>query len=126
MMNDEKVGFKFPIGLETAGKTIHLSDEFESIKEAIIIILSTQKGERIMCPDFGCRLKEYMFEPLNSLTEELIRHEIIRSLTKWEKRIEQIEVTFGKVEQGVLKAYIQYVVVSEGEKDGTEFKIVMV
>ena len=28
-MNDEKVGFKFPIGLETAGKTIHLSDEFE-------------------------------------------------------------------------------------------------
>jgi len=79
-----------------------------------------------MCPDFGCRLKEYMFEPLNSLTEELIRHEIIRSLTKWEKRIEQIEVTFGKAEQGVLKAYIQYVVVSEGEKDGTEFKIVMV
>ena len=63
-MNDEKVGFKFPIGLETAGKTIRLSDEFESIKEAIIIILSTQKGERIMCPDFGCRLKEYMFEPL--------------------------------------------------------------
>ena len=42
MMNDEKVGFKFPIGLETAGKTIRLSDEFESIKEAIIIILSTQ------------------------------------------------------------------------------------
>ena len=28
-MNDEKVGFKFPIGLETAGKTIRLSDEFE-------------------------------------------------------------------------------------------------
>ena len=50
----------------------------------------------------------------------------MKLLTKWEKRIEQIEVTFGKAEQGVLKAYIQYVVVSEGEKDGTEFKIVMV
>lgn len=126
MMNEDKVGFGFPIKMKIVGKTIRLSDEFESIKEAILIILSTQKGERIMCPDFGCRLKEYMFEPLNSLTEELIRQEIIRSLTKWEKRIQQIEVTFEKAEQGILKAHIQYVVVAQGEKDGTEFKITMV
>lgn len=48
MMNDEKVGFKFPIGLETAGKTIRLSDEFESIKEAISLFYQ-HKREKESC-----------------------------------------------------------------------------
>ena len=35
------------------------------IKEAIWIILSTSKGERVMRPDFGCGIHDYVFSAIN-------------------------------------------------------------
>lgn len=84
-------GWKFPVQVDARGR-IAMSEADDDIKEAIRIILSTAKGERVMRPDFGCGVYLYMFTPLNTGTLALIEHAVREALVIWEPRIEVIEV----------------------------------
>ena len=61
------VGWKYPLQL-TAKKDIALTQAEDDIQEAIWIILGTVPGERLMHPDFGCRIHELVFAPNNANT----------------------------------------------------------
>jgi len=84
-------GWSFPIGLADDGE-IALSHEEQSIGEAIRIILGTAPGERLMHPDFGCGIHEYVFAPNTVRTAGLIRFHVEEALTRWEPRIDLQEV----------------------------------
>lgn len=56
------------------------------IKENISRILLTTPGERVNNPNFGSKLKLYIFE-LDSIMREEVEGEISSSITKWEPRI---------------------------------------
>jgi hypothetical protein len=61
-------GWGFPVGFiqepgAPPGRLAMATDE-ESVRQSILIILSTAKGERLMRPDFGCGLHEYVFTTL--------------------------------------------------------------
>jgi phage baseplate assembly protein W len=85
-------GWSFTIDVDIATGKVKMSEFEQDISEAIRIILSTKRGERIMRPDFGCDLHEYLFE----LDSASIRGRIIRSaadaLTLWEPRISGVDV----------------------------------
>ncbi len=83
-------GWKYPI--EIQNEKIVFSEGFDSIRESIFIILGTNKGERVMRPDFGCGINELVFSPNNSQTATLIAFYIREALTKWEPRIEVLDV----------------------------------
>ncbi len=80
-------GWAFPLGINVQGG-IRLSSEEQDIQEAILIILRTEMGERVYRPDFGCRLSELLFAPLNTNTLFLIRLYIQEALETWEPRID--------------------------------------
>lgn len=79
-------GFAFPLQLNPRGG-IQESRHEQKIKEAILIILETQHGERLMRPNFGCNLKSLVFAPNNTATANLARHYVTEGLTTWEPRI---------------------------------------
>lgn len=83
-------GWKYPLSIEK-GK-IEFSEGENSIKESILIILGTVKGERIMRPDFGCEINELVFSPNNTQTASLFEFYIQQALMKWEPRIEVLDV----------------------------------
>ena len=85
------VGWKFPVQLNSQ-KDIALSRYDEDIQEAIWLILSTAPGERLMRPDFGCGIHEFVFAPNNTRTAGLVRFHVEEALTRWEPRIELQEV----------------------------------
>lgn len=85
------VGWKFPVALDASGK-IELSRYEEDIREAIWIILGSAPGERLMRPDFGCGIHQYVFAPNNTRTASLVRFHVEEALTRWEPRIELQEV----------------------------------
>ena len=58
----------------------------DAILLSIRSILITPLGSRPFQPNYGCNLYKYIFEPLDSITEE-VREEIIRALTVWEPRV---------------------------------------
>lgn len=85
------VGWSSPPGVDGTGN-IALSAYEEDVRQAILIILGTAKGERVMRPDFGAGLKALVFEPINTTTKELARLRIQEALTAWEPRIDQVKV----------------------------------
>ena len=85
-------GCKFPIQVDEATGRVMTSRYEEDIQEAIRIIVMTGKGERVMRPDFGCGLREYLFQGLDYETVTQMRAEIEEALTGWEPRITDVEV----------------------------------
>jgi phage baseplate assembly protein W len=83
-------GWRFPVELEDG--RLHYDKEEEKIEQSILIILGTAQGERVMRPDFGSRLRELVFAPLNSSTKSLAARYVIDALTTWEPRIDVLSV----------------------------------
>ena len=87
------VGLSFPLKVED-GK-VAMSGYEESVRQSIVLILGTAKGERIMRPDFGCGLQELGFSVNDTSTASLAIFYIEEALKKWEPRIELINVDVG-------------------------------
>lgn len=79
-------GFAFPLGTNVQG-SVQLSANSINLEESIRIILGTKLGERVYRPNFGSRLSELVFEPMNSTTMALIRLYVEEALEMWEPRI---------------------------------------
>lgn len=102
-------GWKFPIQVDEATGRIMTSRYEEDIQEAIRIIVMTGKGERVMRPDFGCGLREYLFQGLDYETVTQMRGEIEEALTGWEPRITDVEVDVIP-DDGKMLIHVSYVV----------------
>ncbi len=79
-------GLGFPLGVNVQGN-VQVTVAERNIEDSIGIILRTSLGERIYRPDFGCRLSELVFAPLNTQTLLLIRLYVEEALEQWEPRI---------------------------------------
>jgi phage baseplate assembly protein W len=86
------VGWSFPPCLESNGQIEEVAYE-EDIDQAILIILGTDRGERVMRPDFGAGLNSFVFEPVNPTTMQLVKTRVEESLIDWEPRIDLLAVT---------------------------------
>ncbi|VVB94572.1 Gene 25-like lysozyme [uncultured archaeon] len=110
-------GWKFPVSI-VDGKIVS-SEGYDSIRESIMIILGTARGERVMRPDFGCGINELVFAPNNTSTATLITFYIKEALLKWEPRIELLNVNAepDETEQNKLIISIDYMVKTTNTKD---------
>lgn len=110
-------GWKFPVTADADG-LIGMSAYEEDIREAILIILSTAKGERVMHPDFGCGIHDYVYEAVNTTTVGLIESSVRDALTKWEPRIDPtgVTVTTDHIAEGKLDISIDYTVRSTNNR----------
>ena len=79
-------GLGFPLQVNVQGG-VQLSTGTPNIEESIVIILRTDLGERVYRPNFGSRLSELVFEPMNVQTLMLIRLYVEQALEMWEPRI---------------------------------------
>ena len=67
--------------------------DVDAIKGSIKNILLTKRGERPFNPEFGCDLTKYLFEPVDIITTNMIKEEIIYSLTEHEPRVKVNNIT---------------------------------
>tara|TARA_R100000951_G_C2558348_1_gene154771 strand:+ start:123 stop:590 length:468 start_codon:yes stop_codon:yes gene_type:complete len=65
----EIYGLTFPLGLNReSGGFFKKNSGREMIRQAVTQLIKTEKGERVMLPNFGCNLRKYLFQPI---TQEL-------------------------------------------------------
>lgn len=108
-------GLKYPISVRKAKLLTSVGGE--SIKESIMLILGTARGERVMHPDFGCRLNEMLFASNDLGTATLIQTYVDEALLNWEPRIEVESVTaIMSKEDPVIEINIEYIVKSSNSK----------
>jgi phage baseplate assembly protein W len=88
------LGFPLELAAPTTDETRGLAESggVAKIAESIEIILGTQYGERLMRPQFGCNLRSLVFAPNDSATANLARYYVTEGLTRWEPRIEVLDV----------------------------------
>jgi phage baseplate assembly protein W len=84
-------GWVFPPGVGSQGG-VQLTNERSEINQAILIILSTTPGQRVMRPEFGCQLQDLVFAPNNNYTAAQARRIVEDALGMWEPRINVIQV----------------------------------
>lgn len=84
-------GWKFPIRVNGRGGLSYVTGE-QSVAEAIWIILSTPPNTRVMVPEFGCGIHDYVFAPNNVNTMATINQEVQKALLRWEPRIDVLDV----------------------------------
>lgn len=85
------VGWSFPVCPEAGGR-VEMAAYEEDITQAIRIILSTNRGERVMRPDFGAGLNSFVFEPVSQMTMQRLKARVEESLIDWEPRIDVLAV----------------------------------
>lgn len=84
-------GWSFPIKLVEPDQ-IQLTNNEESVRQSIQMIIGTAKGERVMRPDFGCGIHDRVFSPNSAGTVGQIINDVRTALLEWEPRIDVINV----------------------------------
>lgn len=97
LITEENIGLNYPFGLTGApfGATTTTLDR---IRANIRVLLRTNVGERAMKPEFGVRLREFLFEQIDEEDEERIRDNIATAIERWipEVIVESIEIDSGE------------------------------
>ena len=98
-------GWKFPIDLDRDGH-VAVSQGEQKVQESIIALLGTARGERVMRPTFGSRLRELLFSPIDASTRSLIAHYVAEALVTWEPRIDVLRVDAEEEARGTGKVLV--------------------
>ena len=85
-------GLSFPPRVGADGR-LAWSEGEQNVRESIRLILLTAPGERLMRERFGCGIREFLFEPNNVTTRELMRRRITQAIGRWEPRVRVQEVS---------------------------------
>ncbi len=101
-------GIAFPFRLDAGA--IAMNSYEDHVRQSILLILQTAKGERVMRPEFGAGLHNLIFEPVDPVTTARAKHEVEEALIRFEPRIDvlEVEVTVDPKEQYKLLINIQY------------------
>jgi len=100
-------GWRFPLRPDGRGRLTYAGDE-EKIEESIWLILSTAPGERVMLPEFGCGLQELVFEPNSDLVRGAIAIEVQEALSRWEPRIDVVDVAVEAPQPNLILIRVDY------------------
>ena len=80
----ERYGIAFPFNDSDSGFFLKTTTTVaEETKSDLIHLILTRKGSRYFLPDFGTRLYEYVFEPLDSTTNQAIDSELRDVIKKY-------------------------------------------
>jgi len=71
---------------------IDMLDGDQSVRQAVLLLLTTRPGERVMRPNYGCDLSRLLFSPNDATTHGLAIHYIRQALLQWEPRIEIVRL----------------------------------
>jgi uncharacterized protein len=85
-------GWAMPVDIDPRSGSVSAAEYEEDIRQAILIILATSPGERVMRPNFGCGIHDLVFAAVDSMTLQRIRSEVEDALRHYEARIEVIDI----------------------------------
>lgn len=98
-----------------------------AVRQAVLLLLSTTPGERVMRPGYGCDLHRLLFSPLDDTTAGLAIHYVRQALERWEPRIALLSVDANRDEgrPGCLEVSVEYRVRSTQQRDHLVLPLVL-
>src|SRR4030042_1612721 len=89
------IGWSFPPTFNKSLGTVQMTSGEEDINNSLEILLSTEIGERLIEPNYGCNLKNLVFEPIDASLLAYIEELITNAIVYFEPRIklERVKIT---------------------------------
>ena len=87
-------GWAFPVRISPRGGLALLSGSAD-IDAAIRMIIETAPGERVMRPEFGCRIWDHIFDSTDTTALGQMAQAVQEALARWEPRAVVEELTVG-------------------------------
>jgi phage baseplate assembly protein W len=63
-----------------------------AVRQALLLLLTTQPGERVMRPEYGCDLHRLVFAPNDATTHGLAIHYVRQAVESWEPRVDLLHI----------------------------------
>ncbi|WP_268121964.1 GPW/gp25 family protein [Roseivirga pacifica] len=106
------VGWSFPPQFDKTNLEAQMVGYEEDIRQSLSILLSTTPGERVMHPDFGCNLNQFVHEEISESLFTHIRQVIQDSIIRYEARIdlEDLQLEYDNGLDGVLYITLVYTI----------------
>jgi phage baseplate assembly protein W len=82
----------FAFRMNPVTNDVSVKRDVEAVKQSVLNILSTNRGERPFMPDFGGNIRAYLFETVDAVTISLIEEEIKTTLSNYEPRVRVLAV----------------------------------
>ncbi len=118
-------GLHHPLQLDGSGRLAR-SFGAEKIRQSVLIILGTERGTRVMRPDFGCALNTLVHAPNNRASANLARNYVMQALARWEPRIKVLQVNVENDNAGGrLLISAHYKINSTLEEDRVELPLIL-
>lgn len=88
-------GWAFPPDFDNTKGGVQMVSAEKDINQSLEILLFTSLRERVMRPNYGCNLKDYLFEPINATLLTFVRDLVEDAILYFEPRIraEKVEVS---------------------------------
>ena len=105
-------GWSFPPEFSAGGADVRMAAGEEDIEQCLGILLATRRGERVMQPDFGCDLAEFMFEEITPSLVGQVRNLVSDAILEHEPRVllNEVDVSDARAGEGLLLINIDYTV----------------
>ena len=96
-----------------------MADEAESVRQAILLLLSTVPGERVMRSLYGCDLFRLIFSPNDDTTAGLAMHYVRQAIERWEPRIDIVRLNASRAtfDPSALEIQLEYRIRRTAELD---------
>lgn len=106
-------GWSFPPCFDASAGEVQMVEAEEDIRESLRILFSTQPGERILLPRYGCALHALVFESLSETLLTRIRTVIEDAILYFEPRIrlESVHIDKSAGTDGLLLIGLEYTIV---------------
>ena len=95
------------------------------IKQNLKMLILTNKGERVMIPNYGVGINQFLFEQYNSSTFARIETEILEQVSMYMPVVNILELMFipNETNPNAIIAKIEYSIPDIGVKDLLQFTI---
>lgn len=91
----DTTGPAFPFTIDDLGRVATQAGD-ANIRARVIQVLLTSPGERVNQPEFGCGLRELLFDPNNEILAATTEFAVSRALVRWlgdEILVEDVGIT---------------------------------
>ena len=104
-------GWGFPPTFDRSARGVEMIADEDDIRSSLEILLSTDVGERVMQPKYGCNLHRLLFEPLDTSLQAYMKDLIRTAILYFEPRIILDNVTLlPEPEEGRIVISIDYTI----------------
>lgn len=92
-------GWDFPPGFSKSAKGVGMTEGVEDIRKSLEILFTTTRGERVMRPDYGADLSQFLFEPLDATMRTYVKELVRDAILFHEPRIRMIDLELETVDK---------------------------